>query len=121
MPNRVLLNGSGCVELILDGDQSLETLGPTLDKVSSLLEALRREHKPVYLLTDVSGISNSPSTEVRKFSASFLTESPYDRIAVFGSDTFLRTLSKLIIQATGRGYKVKVFKTREDAENWLLG
>jgi hypothetical protein len=118
--NSVFINGFGCVEQVFEGDQNANMLDEIIDQTTVLLVKQRKAHQPLHLLVNIASVGTATSG-ARKTAADGLKQIPCDKIAVFGRDTFTRTVASLVIQASGQGHKVRVFRTRTDARAWLSG
>lgn len=120
MPNRAFVNSYNLIEQSYVGDQTASTVESLLKNTAGFVSQLQQERRKIYILTDITGIGATTSG-ARVAGVKALRELPYDKAAIFGQDTFMRTLSNFIVRASGQGHKVRVFRTRADAEAWLLG
>lgn len=117
--NRVFINKQGIIEIQVIGDQTVESVQAMGDECIRLAREQQAEGKPALILDNLLEMGSVP-TEARRRVAELVKSNDYDRLAMLGHDTVLRFGANLILQATGKGSKVKYFEDREACTRWLL-
>jgi len=118
MPNKVYLGEDGIIHHVYDGDQTYSILQKDVEKIIDLLKQRRLEKKPAKVLGDYTKIGKADSS-ARQAASEALKNADYDKLALFGTNIFHTVAANLIIIASGKSKKVKVFQTREKAIKWL--
>ncbi len=118
MANKISLNPDGYVEVIMDGEQSYITIDSMRYDAVDMLGQLQSENKPRLGLIDLTKQSNY-TTDTNKAAMKTLESLTYEKVALFGANTFLTDVVKAIILAMGRTETTKIFKDRESALAWL--
>ncbi|MEI6755885.1 MAG: hypothetical protein WCK80_02655 [bacterium] len=118
MANKISLNPDGYVEVIMDGEQSYTTIDSMRYDAVDMLSQLQSENKPRLGLIDLTKQSNY-TTDTNKAAMKTLESLTYEKVALFGANTFLTDVVKAIILAMGRTETTKIFKDRESAIAWL--
>jgi len=118
MANKISLNPDGYVEVIMDGEQSYMTIDSMRYDAVDMLSQLQSENKPRLGLIDLTKQSNY-TTDTNKAAMKTLESLTYEKVALFGANTFLTDVVKAIILAMGRTETTKIFKDRESAIAWL--
>jgi len=70
------------------------------------------------VLIDIQGSTEDFSAGARKQWAKILRHPNIIKAAIFGGNTFVRTIATFVIGATGRK-NIKFFATEKDAREWL--
>jgi hypothetical protein len=118
--NRVFINDDEIVEIIVNGDQTVVSVQAMGDQALALARELQRQNKPALLLDNLLLMGTVPP-EARRLVAELVKSYDYDRLAMLGHGTALRLGANLILQATGKGKRVKYFEDRAHATAWLKG
>ena len=118
MANKVYLGNDGYIHHVYDGDQTYSILQKDVEQIVELLKQRRGEKKPAKVLGDHTKIGKADSS-ARKAASEAIKNGDYDKLALFGTNVFHTVAANLIILASGRSKKVKVFKTRSKAIIWL--
>lgn len=119
--NKIFIGKEGFIHVIYEGDQNYDSIKEISEKVIQMCLALRGQAKPVRVLSDYSKIGHSDSGS-RKAAFEELTKNTgreYDKVALFGKSIYYTVAANLIIKASGKGIKVKVFTNKKNAEKWL--
>ena len=116
--NKVFINEYGTIEIIVHGDQTTESVTQMSDEADKLVNKLRKSGKPALILDNLMLIGKVPP-EARKIVVERAKKIASDKIAFVGSDTIIRLGANLILQAIGKGSKVKYFDNYGEAINWL--
>lgn len=117
--NRVFINKAGLVEIQVVGDQTVGSVKNMADQALVLCQAQRMAGKPALILDNLQEIGSVPA-ETRKLVVELVKSTEYDRLAMLGSDTLIRLGANLMLQATGKGKRVKYFDDRTKCVTWLL-
>jgi hypothetical protein len=116
--NQVRLGADGIIYVTAVGAQTYQTVKDVELKVHPLTHKLRSQHKPVYILIELShGVSQNLSA--RRAGKEFLTSLDYDRVGMFGAELFLRKVVDFIIAGALHNSTVKNFARKEEALAWL--
>ena len=119
MSNKVYLGDDGFIHVHPIGDQTYETTKQSVQETAQLIDAIRKQNKPVKILTDLTKMGKQDSGARRGGYEGFMGLD-FDKFALLGGGIFLRNVVGLIIKASRLGHKVKVFNRREDVIGWLL-
>lgn len=117
--NQVLINDWGIIEIHVVGDQTAASVQVMGDEALRLAESLRRAGKRSLILDNLLQMGAVP-IEARKLVVDLVKSGEYDRLAMLGTDTLLRFGANLMLQATGKGSRVRYFEDREKCIEWLL-
>jgi len=101
------------------GDQTEESMVDLLTRIQVIAAELRADGKPVLILSNATQ-EGKMDIRARQTAAKIGKELDYDKSATYGAAAFLKLTRELMIQATQLNNKVKNFKTRKEAEDWLL-
>lgn len=118
MPNKVFLGEDGYIHHVYDGDQTYAILQKDVEQIITFLKQKREEKKTAKVLGDYTKIGKADSS-ARKAASEAIKNGDYDKLALFGTNVFHTVAANLIIIASGRSKKVKVFKTKAKAVQWL--
>lgn len=118
MANQIFLGEDGFIHHVYDGDQTYDSLQKDVEQIIQLLKQKRRENKPALVLGDYTKIGKADSS-ARKAASEALKDGDYDKLALFGTNIFHTMAANLIIIASNKSKKVRVFKTKEKAIEWL--
>ena len=118
MANKISLNPDGYVEVIMDGEQTYMTIDSMRYDAVDMLGQLQKEGKPRLGLVNLTGQANY-TADTNKAAMKNLESLNYEKVAMYGANTFLTEVTKAIILAMGRSENTKIFKDRESAIAWL--
>lgn len=116
--NRVFINSQGLVEIIVDGDQTVESVKKMADKTEKLCAKLSKSGQPSLVLDNLLFIGYVPP-EARKLVVEEVKRIDYDKLAMVGKGTAFKLAANLLLRATGRGAKVRYFDDYHKATEWL--
>jgi len=116
--NRVFVNDDGIIEIQVRGNQTVASVQAMGDKTVKLAEELRAAGRRVMVLDNLLEMGIVPA-DARGRVVELVRSNEYDKLAMLGSDTLLRFGANLILQATGKGSRVKYFEDRERCITWL--
>ena len=118
-PNSVFINEHGVVEIHVVGDQTVASIQAMGDQALQLAEKQRKAGKPALILDNILQIGIVPP-EGRKLVVDLIKSTGYERLAMLGKGHMLRLGANLMLQATGKGSRVKYFEDLASCEAWLL-
>jgi hypothetical protein len=118
MSNSIFIGDDGFIHHVYEGDQTYSIVQSDVEKIIALSAQFRKEKKSVRVLGDYSRIGYADSG-ARKAASEALKEADYDKIALFGTNMFHTVAANLIIIASGKSRKIKVFNSRQNAVKWL--
>lgn len=120
--NRVFVHPEGYIEVETVGQQSVESVRAMGDEILALAKPLQASHQPVYILDNLTRIGLKQSMAVPKAVAAEARRIRFDRAAMVGPNNRLfRYGTNFLIQAIGKGDKIRYFIDRAKAVRWLLG
>lgn len=112
-----LINNS-YIYITLDHNLTTEDVDELIKKMRQLENKLHQQEKPALILCKLNGIQTT-SSAVRFKGAEGIKSLNYDKCAVYGTNSLVRTLSELVIAIAGVGNRTKLFKTEQEAREWL--
>jgi len=118
--NQVLINEQGIIEIHVVGDQTVESVQAMGDRTMELARQQQAAGNRALILDNLMEMGTVPM-EARKRVVDLIKSNEYDRLAMLSNDHMLRMGANLILQATGKGDKVKYFEDPESCIAWLLG
>lgn len=118
MKNTVFINKDYLIETVYRGDQTYDTLIEMGNRSAPLLEELRKKNKPLHILIDLSRIGKS-NYGSRKGALEVVKKLPFHKMAIYGSNLYIKTLATYMAIATGKKSTMKYFDTKEAAVEWL--
>lgn len=119
MSNKVFLNEHKIIECRVVGDQTIDTVTAMGEHISDLLAELKKEHRPLLILDDVTNLKTITS-DGRQAVVSLVKNLRYDRLVMLGSNGLIRLGVNLIARAAGQSRKLRYFTRRDEAVRWLL-
>lgn len=117
--NTVTLNSDGYVEVKVKGEQSYLSFDLIRNRVKDLVHKLELHGTKVLGLVDLTEMTTF-NTGSNKAALEILESISYQKVALFGGDTPITTVTKLVIAAIGKSENTRVFKDRAEALKWLL-
>ncbi|MBI3510634.1 MAG: STAS/SEC14 domain-containing protein [Bacteroidetes bacterium] len=119
MVNEVFIDHENLIRNIYRGNQDAETVTKMQDDTLLLIDQLAKKNIPVLILTDLQKIGKTNAAS-RSAANKALKLMVFDKVAIYGANTFLKYVANFIIMASGRSDKVKYFDTEQEAKNWLM-
>ena len=116
--DKVYINEYGLIEIIVHGDQTVESVNALADKTDDFVHKFHSEGKPALVLDNLMLLGNAPSN-VRKTVIKRIRNAHIDKFAFVGTDRMLRLGSNLVLRAIGKGNSVKYFDDYGTAVTWL--
>jgi len=118
--NQVFINNKDIIEILVVGDQTVASVKIMGEQAIALAREQTASGKRALILDNLLHMGTVP-TDARKLVLDLVKSGDYEKLAMLGNDTVLRLGANLILQATGRGNKVRYFENRDACEAWLLG
>ena len=84
----------------------------------ALAQDVREHEKPALMLDNLLKMGNVPKNARQKVIERAKTIG-YDKLAMVGNSLSMRLSANLVLQAIGRGGKVRYFENYEEAVKWL--
>ncbi len=119
MANKVFINSDQIVEIIVDGDQTVASVTTMGNQALELAQAYKRKNKPALILDNLLSKGSVP-VDARSVVVDLIKSRDFDKLAMVGSGGIIKIGANLILQASGKGSRVKYFDSYELATNWLL-
>jgi len=116
--NKVRLNDQGIIEILVNGDQTVDSVQAMADRATELGDVQQSAGKRILILDNLTMIGAVPP-DARKRVVELAKSLPYDKLAMLGKGTAIRLGANLMLQATGRGRYVKYFDDYDKATRWL--
>jgi hypothetical protein len=116
--NRAYLDKNGVICEFYDGEQDGASVEDMIAQTLPFVQTLVSQKKAVNILVDVTSMGHI-SLYGRQAAGKALKEWPFRRIAVFGASVYLRQLANLLLLATHKGNKVRLFPNETNARKWL--
>lgn len=116
--NNVFINDLGLIEIVVSGDQTVESIQTMGDEAQRLVERQRKDGNPALVLDDVSRIGVVPA-DARRRVVELAKSVNYQKFAMIGRGTTVRLAANLLLQAIGKSRKVKYFDDHDEAVKWL--
>lgn len=117
--NKVFINRYGIIEIMVRGDQSVESVQAMGDETARLGKELREKGERALVLDNLLEMGEVPA-EARKLVVDLVKSSDYDRLAMLGNNPVLKLGANLMLRASGKGSRVRYFENSDDAMAWLL-
>lgn len=117
--NSVSLNTDGYIEIKIIGDQdylSFDALRKEAEELAIQLRYSQRAVRGLIDLTEMTGFN----TGSNKAALEILGQIDYQKVALFGANASISTVTNLLIQALGKDDRTKLFPDRTSAVNWLM-
>lgn len=117
--SKVRVTKNGIVEFIVHGDQTPDSVNKMADEANILMQERRKAGQPAMMLDDLTDMGKV-SYEARKVIVQRAKEIDYDKLAFVINDAVIRMAAGLIVQAIGKGDKIRNFASHDDAVKWLI-
>ena len=119
MANRVFMNEDEIVEIIVDGDQTVESVEAMGRQAERLITERRSLGKRCLVLDNLLQIG-TVGPDARKAVVRLSEQIDYDRLALLGKGGIMRFGTSLMLRASGRSYHMRYFDDRQQATEWLM-
>ena len=117
--NKSYLSKDGVIHSIYSGDQSASTVGQEGIKISQIINRQQQKGRPILILSDISKIGEI-NLGARKAGLQLFRELEYEKLAIIGVTFLTQKLVNAVVIASGRGFKIKTFESKNEAKRWLL-
>ena len=120
MANQVHPDPSGYIRQTYIGDQDVMTISQTIKQTMVIVRQWQvdRPGDPLNFLIDMSKIG-SQNLSARRAGSKALKSLPYNKIAIFGLNSFMTHVANLVITSAGKHARVKQFSNEAAAAAWL--
>ena len=118
MSNKVYLGEDGYIHWEFIGDQDYEIVKQSELEISKLTKELHKAKKFSYVLGDFTKIGKQNSG-ARRAGGEFMNNLMFDKAAGFGAPLYIKYVGNLVIKASNKANKLKIFNTVEEALRWL--
>lgn len=118
MSNILHIREGGIIYKAYVGDQDAYSIRKLWKDLAGLVSQMKQQAHPVLVLVDLSKLGKA-TLSARKTELELIKNVDFDRAAVFGVSLFNRNLAKVLVTASGRGYKIKFFNGEKEAIEWL--
>jgi hypothetical protein len=120
MTNRIFINKLGFIEHHYEGPQTSSTVSQGMQEAQKKIDHLKKLSKPVKLLVDISKVTTNDAGS-RLAAVNSFKNLKYDKLAIFGGNTYLKYLAKLVVRAAKKPTsKLQAFNNQQEAIDWLL-
>jgi hypothetical protein len=117
--NQVFINDQGIIEIHVVGDQTVDSVRTAGERARDLATERLQAGKRAMILDNLLLMGTVP-VEGRRLAVNLIQATDYDKFAMLGSDRVVRFGANLMLQATGKGSRVKYFEDHETCVAWLL-
>lgn len=118
MPNRAFIDANDFIEVVLEGDQTAETIADSVRQAKVCAKKLSLAKKPINMLFDFGAIGKT-TLDARRRSVKAMGEIPYHKMAGINASPLIAFISNSVALVTGNAYRTRHFKDRAQAERWL--
>ena len=105
-----------CLFIRLSGELEVDTLRVILKRADSLIDRMKKEQKQARVLVDVEQLE-TVKLESRKYGVNWLRKSHYDRISVYGKNTFMKYFVNMLVSVLDNN--MRYFDNKQEAQKWL--
>jgi hypothetical protein len=119
LANRSFLTKNGIISSIYIGDQTAASISQVGLEIRRLIKRINQKGKNALILSDVSGMGKV-NLGARKAGVQLFRELNYERLAIIGVTFLTQSLVSAVVNASGRGYKIRIFDKEAEAKQWLL-
>ncbi len=116
--NKVYINSNDIVEILVNGDQTSESVQKMAEEAARLVAQLKENGRKGLIIDNLTTMGIVPP-EVRKKVVEHMKMIDYDKLALYGRGGLLKIAANLLMQAIGRGSSVRFFDDYEQATDWL--
>jgi hypothetical protein len=111
------INPIGLIEQRAIGPQTGVTVRKNIEELVKLIKVLRRQHKPVLVLIDITGVTKN-NLASHKAVVTGMLEVPCDLAAFYGPIS-LQVLVNMLSIVADKSKTIRAFSNRDDALSWL--
>lgn len=118
--HRLFLRKDGIIEGVIVGAVSMDEIDALLKKTYEIgYKELEDQGKPMLLLNDLTEMDELHG-DVPRFTRAALAYLDFKKMALVNPAPKYAILAKAIFTAIGKGDRLGVFKSKTEAEEWLL-
>lgn len=118
--NTVFIHPKGYIEVMTIGVQSPATVKAMGDEIVRLAQPLIANHQRVLILDNLTKMALHQPSAVSKAVAAEAKRLDFYKVAMLGGpNRLLKYGANFMIQAIGKGSKIRYFTDRNQAEAWL--
>ena len=78
----------------------------------------RKKKKKVLVLINLTYVKEADSG-ARKAAFDYIMDLDFDKFAVFGANSYMQIVANLVMHATTKEDKIRLFTTKDEAKEWL--
>lgn len=119
MPNSVTWGTHELICVLVQGNQTKDSVKHIEETCREFIKKLRGEKKRVLILVDLMSLGKTHS-DARKVGVELVKKLDFDKLAVYGQDLYTKHLVNFVVAAAGKGIKVRYFFSDKEARAWLL-
>lgn len=116
---RISLSPKNVIEVAFIGDQTVETVDASIRAILPYQDELIRRGKPVLFVIDYGKIGHT-TIAANQRAVKAMKELTFRKMAGINAKPVIRFITNTIASVTGDSNRARHFKTREEAEQWLL-
>lgn len=116
--DRVYLDKNNFIWEVYNGDQDQADVAKVIEETEKLIKDLQNRALPIKIIVDIREFKK-PSLSARIIGGAAVARWPYQKMAVFGPSKYMYYLVNMIISATRTQNRFRIFKTKEEALEWL--
>lgn len=117
--NDVFINEHEIIEIIVNGDQTVDSVQAMGDEAERLGSEHSKGGRPVLILDNLLDIGDVPPEAFQRVK-DLISSSTYDRFAMVGRSAGIRIGANLILKVIGKSKQVRYFDDYVAATHWLL-
>lgn len=118
MANRHFIGEEDLIYLDLIGDQNGNTVKKIGEDIAALAQIQRAKGKQILILTSISKVGKTPLSS-RTAGLETIKKMDFDKAAIWGSSIVAQEVANFVITASGRGFKIKLCSSEQEAKDWL--
>lgn len=116
--NHVYINDDDIVELVVVGNQTVESVQKMGEEAARLARKQWASGKPALFLDNLFHVGNVPPRALRRVTQLGKTLQ-YDKLAMVSDKRVIIAMSNMVLRAIGKLGDVRFFKSRAEAIEWL--
>jgi hypothetical protein len=119
MGNTISLNKDKQIgEIVLEGDQTDETIQDLIKGVFQLNTQLSQMYGVVRTLADVSRMGKA-DLGAQMSATKGIGIASFDRLAIVGASPANRKIIEVVVALAGKAHQIRFFDSRQQAEQWM--
>jgi hypothetical protein len=117
--NAAIVNDKGIIEVTFIGDQTFESIDEIIKTTKAMGKELKKAGKKVVFLFDYAKMGNV-NLASRKRALEGMQELDFHKMAGINASPLMRYTTNAISKVSGNLERTRHFKTKAEAEAWLL-